>query len=134
MAARVAAKFSLHERLPKLNDDVEWAKRKKIINNHNAKGGHLSYWDHLPTGEWTLTYNAKFKEQDYVKDFNRVYEDYLGVIRAFIHAVYPTNVRSNQMCAVLIYWHVVETLEAAFFLTRWLLPWDQMEWNHTNLW
>ncbi len=24
----------------------------------------------------------------------------------------------------------METLEAAFFLMRWLLPWDRMEWNN----
>ncbi len=80
MAAKVAAKFSLRERLPELNDDVEWAKRKKIVDKHNAKGGCLSYWDHLPTGEWTPMYNAEFEEWEYVEDFNRVYEDYLGAI------------------------------------------------------
>ncbi len=130
MAAKVAAKFSFHERLPELNDDMEWAKRKKIVDDHNAHGGHLSYWDHLLTHEWTPTFNAEFKEQEYVNDFNRIYEDYLGPIRAFIRNIYPTDMRSNQMCAVLIYWHLVETLEAAFFLTRWLLPWDRMEWNN----
>ncbi len=62
-------------------------------------------------------YNAKYKEEEYVEDFDRVYEDYLGAIRAFIRAIYPMTVRSNQMCAALIYWHIVETLEAAFFLT-----------------
>ncbi len=70
MAARVAAKFSLRERLPELNDDMEWSKRRKIIDDHNAKGAHLSYWDHLPTRDWTPTYNAEYKEWEYVEDFN----------------------------------------------------------------
>ncbi len=38
--------------------------------------------------------------------------------------------RDIQLCAALIYWNVVTTLEAAYFLTRWLLPWGRMEWNN----
>ncbi|MCP4601976.1 MAG: hypothetical protein GY847_15915, partial [Proteobacteria bacterium] len=68
------------ERLPELNDDVEWAKRKRIVDGHNEKGACLSYWDHLPTDDWRPMYNAEFKEIEYVEDFNRVYEDYLGAI------------------------------------------------------
>ncbi len=35
-----------------------------------------------------------------------------------------------QLCAALIYWNVVTMLEAAYFLTRWLLPWGRLEWNN----
>ncbi len=38
--------------------------------------------------------------------------------------------RDIQLCAALIYWNVVMTLEAAYFLTRWLLPWGRMDWNN----
>ncbi len=44
--------------------------------------------------------------------------------------MYPLTVRDIQLCAALIYWNVVMTLEAAYFLTRWLLPWGRMEWNN----
>ncbi len=109
--------------MPELHDDREWAKRKQIVDDCNACGERLSYWDHLSTDEWTPTFNTEFKEQAYAADFNRVYENYLEWIRAFIHSIYPPDVRDNQMCTVLIYWHLVVSLEAAFFLTRWLLPW-----------
>ncbi len=48
----------------------------------------------------------------------------------FIHSLYPMTMRDIQLCAALIYWNVVTTLEAAYFLTRWLLPWGRMEWNN----
>ncbi len=35
-----------------------------------------------------------------------------------------------QLCAALIFWNVVMMLEAAYFLTRWSLPYDQFEWNN----
>ncbi len=38
--------------------------------------------------------------------------------------------RDIQLCAALIYWNMVTMLEAAYFLTRWLLPWGWMEWNN----
>ncbi len=103
-----------------MHDDNEWAKRKSIVDSHNvqnAQSGHLGYWDHLSTDEWMLTFNNQFKEQLYKRDFNHVYADYLEQIRAFIRSVYPLDVRANQLCAVLLYWHIATTLEAAFFLT-----------------
>ncbi len=100
------------------------------MDDHNIHGKHLSYWDHLPTDEWTPPFDSEIKEQEYIADFNQVYETYLGQIHAFIHSVYPPNMRDNQICAALIYWNMVVTLEAAFFLTRWLLPWGRLEWNN----
>ncbi len=47
-----------------------------------------------------------------------------------IALVYPLTVRDIQLCVALIYWNVVTTLEAAYFLTRWLLPWGRLEWNN----
>ncbi len=82
MAAKVAAKLNLRERLPELHDDKEWAKRKKIVDDHNVHGEYLSYWDHLSTDEWMPMFNTEFKEQAYATDFNQVYEDYLGPVRA----------------------------------------------------
>ncbi len=108
----------------------EWTRWKRIVDVHNAHGGHLSYWDHLPTNEWTPPFDTEIREQVYVTDFNRVYENYLGQIRAFIHSVYPPDVRDIQLCMALIYWNMVTMLEAAFFLMRWLLPWGRMEWNN----
>ncbi len=116
--------------MPELHDDKEWAKQKKIVDDHNVRGERLSYWDHLSTDEWVPMFDAEFKEQAYVTEFNHVYEAYLERIRVFICSVYPPNVRDNQMCALLIYWHLVTSLEAAFFLMRWLLPWGRMEWNN----
>ncbi len=116
--------------MPELRDLKEWARQRAIVDDHNAHGGHLSYWDHLPTDEWMPPFDSEAKEQAYIADFNRVYETYLEQIRAFIHSVYPPDVRDNQICVALIYWNIVTTLEATFFLTRWLLPWGQMEWNN----
>ncbi len=90
------------------------------MDDHNARGELLSYWDHLLTNEWTPPFNTELKEQAYAADFNGVYEDYLDQIHAFIRSVYPPEVRDIQICAALIYWHLVMTLEAAFFLMRWL--------------
>ncbi len=100
-----------------MHDDDEWATRKRIVDRHNAQGGHLGYWDHLSTDEWMPMFSNQFKEQLYKRDFNRVYADYLEQIHTFIHSVYSPDVRANQLCKVLIYWHVVTTLEAAYFLT-----------------
>ncbi len=113
-----------------MQDTEEWARQKAIVDDHNARGEHLSYWDHLPTDEWTPPFDSEIKEQAYIMDLNRVYENYLGPIHAFNRTVYPPEVRDVQTCAILIYWNMVMTLEAAFFLTRWLLPWGQMEWNN----
>ncbi len=38
--------------------------------------------------------------------------------------------RDVQLCVALTYWNVVTMLEAAYFLTRWLLPWGRMEWDN----
>ncbi len=78
MAAKYAAKLNLQERLPDMHDVKQWAKRKDIVDDHNVHGESLSYWDHLPTDEWTLPFNYEIKEQAYATDFNQVYETYLG--------------------------------------------------------
>ncbi len=70
LVAKFAAKLNLQERLPELQDDKEWAKWKKIVDDHNMHGGHLSYWDHLPTNEWMLPFDTKIREQAYAADFN----------------------------------------------------------------
>ncbi len=64
------AKLSLREQLPKLLDAKDWAGRRAIVDDHNAKGGHLSYWDHLPTDEWTPPFNSEIEEESYAVDFN----------------------------------------------------------------
>ncbi len=84
MAAKFAAKFNLRERLPKMHDAKEWAKRRAVVDDYNACGRCFSYWDHLPTREWTPPFDSEIKEQAYVSDFNGVCENYLELIHAFI--------------------------------------------------
>ncbi len=114
--------------MPELLDARDWARRKMIVDDHNANGGHLSYWDHLPTDEGTPPFDHKIifyinyvrsyseiKEQAYAADFNRIYETYLEQIHVFILSMYPSDVRDIQLCAVLIYWNMVTTLEAVHY-------------------
>ncbi len=79
------------------------------------------------------------KAQVYAVDFDRIYKEFLGpiyctiystVLGTFFCSVYQSTVRDVQLCAALIYWNVVTTLEVAYFLTRWLLPWGRLEWNN----
>ncbi len=44
--------------------------------------------------------------------------------------MYPPTAQSILLCAVLIFWNVVMKLEAAYFLVRWLLPYDRFDWNN----
>ncbi len=56
--------------MPELMDSKDWSKRRAIVDDHNAKGRHLSYWDHLPTDEWMPPFDSEVKEKAYAKDFN----------------------------------------------------------------
>ncbi len=38
--------------------------------------------------------------------------------------------QSIQLCAALIFWNVVTTLESTHFLTRWLLSFNRLDWNN----
>ncbi len=57
-------------------------------------------------------------------------EQYLKPYRQWLCSMYPPSVQSIQLCAALIFWNIVMTLEATYFLTRWLLPFDQFDWNN----
>ncbi len=85
LAAKFSAKLTLRERLPELLDSKDWTKRIAIVDDHNAKGGHLSYWDHLPTDEWMPPFDSEAKEQAYAEDFNQIYEQFLGpILHSFV--------------------------------------------------
>ncbi len=43
--------------------------------------------------------------------------------------IYPHTMRSLELCATLIYWRIVPMLEVTYFLTRWLLPFDVLDWR-----
>ncbi len=88
IAVKFAAKFNLRERLPELHDVKEWARRRAVVDDYNAHGGHFSYWDHLLTKEWTPLFDSEIREQAYAADFNGVYEKYSEQFRAFIRRVY----------------------------------------------
>ncbi len=64
-AAKYAAKLNLRERLPEMDDNVAWAKRRQVVDADNARGGCLGYWDHLPTHLWMPMFSNQFKEQAY---------------------------------------------------------------------
>ncbi len=129
-AAKWAAKLMLQEWLPELLDEQDWIDRRAVVNAHNAKGKWLYYYDHLPTNEWMPPIESEVKVQAYIRDFDVEGKKFLGPFCKWIHSVYPPTVWDIQLCAALIFWNVVTTLEAAYFLTRWLLPFGRLEWNN----
>ncbi len=56
-------------------------------------------------------------------------EPYVRQVCSFVQQIYPYTMRSLELCAALIYWNIMPTLEAAYFLTRWLLPFDILDWK-----
>ncbi len=75
-------------------------------------------------------FDTEQKVNQYIKDFKVMAEKFLAPYRQWLHSVYPPTVWSIQLCAALIFWNVVTMLEAAYFLTRWLLPFDRLDWNN----
>ncbi len=127
-AAKWAAKLMLREWLLELLDEQDWIDRRAVMNAHNAKGKWLSYYDHLPTNEWMPPFKSEAKA--YIRDFDVLAEMFLGPFCKWLRSVYPPTVQDIQLCAALIFWNVVTTLEATYFLTRWLLPFGRLEWNN----
>ncbi len=74
-------------------------------------------------GEMSEEKRAKYDEV-----FEKV-EPYTCQIHCFVLQIYPYTMRSLELCAALIYWNIVPTLEAAYFLTRWLLPFNILDWK-----
>ncbi len=56
-------------------------------------------------------------------------ELYVSLVYGFVWQIYPYTMRSLELCAALIYWGIAPMLEAAYFLTRWLLPFDILDWK-----
>ncbi len=54
-------------------------------------------------------------------------------MRGFVQQIYPYTMRSLELCTTLIYWRIVPMLEATYFLTRWLLPFDILDWRTLRL-
>ncbi len=75
-------------------------------------------------------FDTEQKVKQYIKDFEVTAEKYLAPYRQWLHSVFPPTVWSIQLCAALIFWNMVTMLEATYFLTRWLLPFDQLDWNN----
>ncbi len=120
----------LREWLPELLENQDWIDRRAVVDAANAKGARLSYYDHLPIDQWMLPFDSDAKAKQYIKHFDVTAERFLGPCRKWLHSVYPPTVQLIQLCAALIFWNVVTTLEAAYFLVRWTLPYDQFEWNN----
>ncbi len=66
--------------------------------------------------------STRQKAKQHIRHFDVMTKKFLAPYRQWIHSVYPPTVRSIQLCAALIFWNVVMTLEAAYFLVRWTLP------------
>ncbi len=64
----------------------------------------------------------------YDEVFDRV-KPYICQICGFVLKIYPYTMRSLELCVALIYWNIVPMLEATYFLTRWLLPFDILDWK-----
>ncbi len=79
----------------------------------NMKGAWLSYYDHLPIDEWMPPFDCEAKVMQYINDFDVVAEKFLGPFQQWLCSVHPPIVQSIQLCAALIFWNVVMTLEAA---------------------
>ncbi len=75
-------------------------------------------------------FDTEAKAKQYIRDFDVMAEKFLVPYRQWLHSVYPPTVQLIQLCAALIFWNVVTTLEAAYFLTRWLLPFNRLDWNN----
>ncbi len=116
--------------MPELLEEEDWPVRRAVVDAAYKQGSHLSYYDHLPVDEWMPPFATEQGKKQYVKDFQGIAEKYLGIYRQWLCSVYPTNTWSIQLCAALLFWNVVRMLEAAYFLTRWLLPFDRLDWNN----
>ncbi len=70
-------------------------------------------------------------EEDRTK-YDEVFEKvkpYVRPISGFMRKIYWYTMRSLELCAALIYWNIMPTLEAAYFLASWLLPFDILDWK-----
>ncbi len=93
------------------------------------KGCDETHWvyDHLPLALW----RGEMTEEKCAK-YDTVFEKaepYVPQVRGFVRQIYPYTMRSLELCAALIYWRIMPTLEATYFLTRWLLPFDILNWR-----
>ncbi len=76
-------------------------------------------------------WNGNMSEENrarYEEVFERA-EPYVHQVCTFIWQIYPFLMRSLKLCAALIYWNIVPMLKATYFLTRWLLPFDVLNWR-----
>ncbi len=56
--------------MPELLDGQDWIDRRAVVDDCNAKGNRLSYYDHLLTDECMPLFDSETKAQAYAADFD----------------------------------------------------------------
>ncbi len=113
--------------LPELTAEDMNSRRAAV--DESWKGGDETYWiyDHLPLAMW-MGNMTKEDQARYEIVFEEI-EPYLKLIHIWLQNIYPSDMQLQELCAAPLYWNPTPMLEAAYFLTRWLLPFDTLNWR-----
>ncbi len=106
----------------------EWHDQREAVTKAQKAGDEMHWvYDHLPVAMW----RGNMSEENHTK-YDEVFEKvepYIRSICGFVWQIYLYTMRSMELCTALIYRNIAPTLEATYFLTRWLLPFGILDWK-----